>query len=34
VRENASQLGDLAQDFDFSQSPLPPDVLSGSSPSP
>jgi phospholipase C len=34
VRENASQLGDLAQDFDFSQSPLPPDVLPASSPSP
>ena len=27
VRENASQLGDLAQDFDFSQSPRAPLVL-------
>ena len=27
VRENASQLGDLLQDFDFSQSPRPPVVL-------
>ena len=28
VRENASQLGDLLEDFDFSQSPRPPVVLS------
>jgi len=27
VRENAAQLGDLAQDFDFSQAPRPPVVL-------
>jgi phospholipase C len=27
VRENAPQLGDLAQDFDFSQAPRPPVVL-------
>jgi LysM repeat protein len=27
VRENASQLGDLLEDFDFSQSPRPPVVL-------
>jgi phospholipase C len=28
VRENASQLGNLLADFDFSQSPRPPIVLS------
>jgi len=28
VRENASQLGDLMQDFDFTQPPRPPMVLS------
>jgi phospholipase C len=33
VRENASMLGDLRADFDFTQTPLPPAVLS-SSPSP
>jgi phospholipase C len=27
VRENASTLGDLLQDFDFSQKPLPPLIL-------
>jgi phospholipase C len=27
VRENASQLGDLTADFDFSQPPLPPLIL-------
>ncbi|HEV2235492.1 MAG TPA: alkaline phosphatase family protein [Ktedonobacterales bacterium] len=27
VRENAAQLGDLMRDFDFSQRPLPPEVL-------
>ncbi|HEY5172350.1 MAG TPA: hypothetical protein VIK54_11560, partial [Acidimicrobiia bacterium] len=27
VRENAPQLGDLANDFDFAQSPRPPVVL-------
>jgi phospholipase C len=27
VRENASQLGDLLKDFDFSQKPLPPLIL-------
>ncbi len=27
VRENAPQLGDLMSDFDFSQSPRPPEVL-------
>ncbi len=27
VRENASQLGDLLKEFDFSQQPLPPVVL-------
>ncbi len=27
VRENASQLGDLMRDFDFTQRPLPPEVL-------
>ncbi len=27
VRESASQLGDLAQDFDFAQQPRPPLVL-------
>ena len=27
VRENASQLGDLVNDFDFNQAPLPPMVL-------
>jgi phospholipase C len=27
VRENASQLGDLQQDFDFSQPPRPPLIL-------
>ena len=27
VRENASQLGDLLQEFDFSQQPLPPLIL-------
>jgi phospholipase C len=27
VRENASQLGDLRQDFDFNQPPRPPLVL-------
>jgi phospholipase C len=29
VRENSSQLGDLINDFDFSQSPRPPMILSG-----
>ena len=28
VRENAPQLGDLTADFDFTQAPRPPDVLS------
>ena len=28
VRENARQLGDLSQDFDFSQPPRPPTILS------
>ncbi len=27
VRENAAQLGDLMRDFDFTQRPLPPEVL-------
>jgi phospholipase C len=27
VRENASRLGDLARDFDFTQAPRPPEVL-------
>jgi phospholipase C len=27
VRENASQLGDLTQDFEFNQQPLPPQIL-------
>lgn len=27
VRESSSELGDLAADFDFAQSPLPPVVL-------
>jgi hypothetical protein len=27
VRENATQLGDLMNDFDFTQAPLPPLVL-------
>jgi phospholipase C len=29
VRENASQLGTLVNDFDFTQSPRPPEILSG-----
>ncbi len=32
VRENVPQLGDLLQDFDFSQQPLPPLVLSTNPP--
>ena len=28
VRENAPQLGDLSSDFDFTQSPRPPEILS------
>ena len=28
VRENAPQLGDLSTDFDFTQSPRPPEILS------
>ena len=31
VRENASQLGDLSNDFDFSQAPQPPVILSAGS---
>jgi hypothetical protein len=27
VRENAPQLGDLANEFDFTQTPIPPLVL-------
>ena len=29
VRENAAQLGDLRNDFDFSQAPRPPEILPG-----
>lgn len=29
VRENASQLGDLRNDFDFNQAPRPPEILPG-----
>ena len=32
VRENASQLGDLRNDFDFTQTPLPPLVLNSGPP--
>ncbi len=32
VRENAKQLGDLLQDFDFTQQPRPPTILSKTPP--
>ena len=34
VRENASALGNLSADFDFSQTPRPPLILEGASPPP